>query len=825
MREILVLLPTPPKDEVVPFEREDMLKTLLFDVVSLSHSDVELMYIKQHPHHSTYMEQLDEYIIGNPPRCILVVGKAACDMVMDKPFSILRGEVSEFKGIKCIVTSHPFMAKSNPNVLDMIAEDINKAMTIAFGVEEFEGDTQVVDVSTIEQVELLAEYIKKVGGFSFDFETTELDIFSPTFFPTCLSISFQPGSAYVIPLYHFENTLECFVKDGRVTDELIRALSMVFLDRNIWKVAHNFKFDGNILKHFFGIWPMGVLYDTMTMHHQLHNNEKHGLKRIVEMYFPYMKGYEDEVGTYAWNAVPWEVLKKYGGTDADMTIRLKSILEHELLQDIPSYLSYRNILSAALVPLMETEYYGSPISGEVLLEGIRQAELRIQDIKQEMLNHPRVMRYERATRKWVQEEAIRKLDEKITAPDTTPRVKTNAERKKLQIISGEISMYDGINFDSPVQMKALLFSSDAGFRFRMPSGYKDEDTTSKDVLKLLNDTSGFVDMLLNYRGLQKLNSTYLKGIHDRLDANSRVHGKFLQHGTSTFRMSSRDPNMQNMITRTKYKSIEDLVGYVKGSFVPEAGCTLIQVDFSQAELRIIAHFADEETMLQAYRDGKDLHELTAANTLQMDVERFKQLPKEEYKDNRYKAKAQNFGWIYGQSAGGFVNYAKAQYDIDLTPEQADLWRRRFFKKYPKLLSYHRTYKAMAERDGYVRTLFGSKVHIPDIYSPVGVKRSHAERNAINSPIQGTSGQMTEFGIALLYRRLNPQVRLLNSVHDSALYNSPNSLVKESIRVIKSTLENLPLEQYFGVRFDKIPMKVDVEISTKSWKDMQPVTEI
>ena len=236
-------------------------------------------------------------------------------------------------------------------------------------------------------------------------------------------------------------------------------------------------------------------------------------------------------------------------------------------------------------------------------------------------------------------------------------------------------------------------------------------------------------------------------------------------------------------------------------------------------------FADEETMLQAYRDGKDLHELTAANTLQMDVERFKQLPKEEYKDNRYKAKAQNFGWIYGQSAGGFVNYAKAQYDIDLTPEQADLWRRRFFKKYPKLLSYHRTYKAMAERDGYVRTLFGSKVHIPDIYSPVGVKRSHAERNAINSPIQGTSGQMTEFGIALLYRRLTPQVRLLNSVHDSALYNSPNSLVKESIRVIKSTLENLPLEQYFGVRFDKIPMKVDVEISTKSWKDMQPVTEI
>ena len=163
--------------------------------------------------------------------------------------------------------------------------------------------------------------------------------------------------------------------------------------------------------------------------------------------------------------------------------------------------------------------------------------------------------------------------------------------------------------------------------------------------------------------------------------------------------------------------------------------------------------------------------------------------------------------------------------MHLTEREATTRRNKFFQKYPKLLTYHQITVNRCKRDGYVRTLFGSRVNIPDIYSPVNAKRSHAERNAINSPIQGTGGQFGTFGIAVLHRRLDSRVLLFNTVHDSILFYTPNSLVSETAFIVKDTLEDLPLMEYFGITFDKVKMKVDLEASRKSWKDLEPIENL
>jgi DNA polymerase-1 len=273
--------------------------------------------------------------------------------------------------------------------------------------------------------------------------------------------------------------------------------------------------------------------------------------------------------------------------------------------------------------------------------------------------------------------------------------------------------------------------------------------------------------------------------------------------------------MQNIISRTKYPVVEETVKLVKNSFSVPKGYTLIQADYSQAELRLMAHYSQDKRMMDAYKKDLDLHMVTAAAAKSLSVEKWHELDEKVKKQSRFEAKAENFGLIYGMSAGGFRNYARVQYGLIIGPRKAEERRNSFFKTYPALTTYHNTYKAKGYKFGYVRTMFGRKVLIPDLKSYNRIKVGHAERNCINSPIQGTAGEMTIFAFALLMHILDERVYFVNTIHDSILFYVPDDILEETILLIKTVMENLPIEVYFD-RTLSLPMKADFERSKESW---------
>jgi len=819
------------------FSDQPLLAQLLFEVLDIPKNDIYLTYLaKCRPlgnntasNHFTVCreEYFKKEIEEVKPLSIILMGGDVAESVLGKSIKSLRGSVHSFEGCPTVATYSVSMGRKDPEILELIAKDIQQGYSIAFGAEVVESDTVIVEVEDGYTLDKLIEHIKAVGGFAYDFETTGLDIHAVDFYPTALSISFQPGVSYVIPLFHFEKDGVWVNREqGMIEPYLVDALGEVFLDSKIYKVAHNAKFDGNILKRFFGYWPEGRYDDTMTMHHCLYNNEKHSLEVIVDAYFPPLRGYKNETKRYKWTEVPWEVLKNRNGVDADATLRLHIVFEGELLDKPQEYIAYRNIMAAALRPLMEAEYEGSLIDIENINEGIAIAERRQKELLDQLYAFPQVGEYNRREQKIQNAKIIKELQAKIDKGAKEYLVLRYEERiKKLK--SGEEQVFDQVNFASPIQLKELLFGSN-GFRFSRPIDERWKrpiDNTEADTLGMIDDSTGFIDALLNYRGVGKVLSTYLIGIRDRLDINGRIHGKFHQPGAATFRMSSMDPNLQNMISRSNFTDVLNIISYVKGSFIPPQGHVILCADFSQMELRIIAHFADETTMLQAYKDGLDLHIITAAKDHNLTVEQFLAQGKDIQKKQRFEAKASNFGLIYDQSVKGFMEYARTQYGVTLTEEQAKKRRNNFFTNYPKLLKYHSTIVMKAEKYGYVRTLFGSRINLPDIYHPSNAIKSHADRNAINGPIQGTGGQIGAFDIALLHRRLDPRVRLFNTVHDSIMYYVPFDLIPETIDIVKYTSENLPFSKYFGITFDKVQLKVDMEASLSSWGKLEPAEKL
>jgi len=251
----------------------------------------------------------------------------------------------------------------------------------------------------------------------------------------------------------------------------------------------------------------------------------------------------------------------------------------------------------------------------------------------------------------------------------------------------------------------------------------------------------------------------------------------------------------------------------------------MQVDYSQAELRLIAEFSGDENMIDAYQTDKDLHAVTASTLVDQTLDDFYLLEEAMIADLRTKAKAGNFGLIYGMQPKGFVEYAYLQYGVVMTLEEAQHFRYKFFSLYPRILEYHALYIAKAEKYGYVRTLFGRKRHCDDINSEDDFKKGVAEREAINSPIQGTAGELTVFAITRIAARLQAaglthKVRLFNTVHDSIkLYFMPDVL-HQLYYIVKEACENLPIQVAFNKSLTHVTMKVDFEVSDVSWGDLK-----
>lgn len=737
--------------------------------------------------------------------------------------------------IPVIVTFSPMYINNAPFQLKNFVKDLHKGYVISNDSKATEVDTEVTIITAFEKFKELIEIVKQTRVCSWDFETNGTDnrTYKGNLFATCLAISYQHGSGFCIPLEQFDSPIEESKRKEWTLKVLTYFHQEVIANPNVHIIGQNLKFDFHVLANYIGKVTILAKYDdTMYIDHCIDNTRGHGLKELVPRIYPQYAGYDDEVKKYKWDAIPLDILAKYACIDSDMTLRLKTYLEQILMQDERSYRVYQNIIIPAAIATFQAEHTGLIVNLPYLEKAIEDVQSMIDLTLKRLFELPQVIRFELHNRQLKDREDLTKLRDKLSKWVETHNPGTITEQKyrdQIQAIqSGQHTNYKPFNIGSPPQVKKMLYNPEGlGLRMVKDPKTKKFGATGEATLKLLDDTSGFKQLLLEYRSLCKTMSTYLVGIRDRLDNNSTLHADFKVTGTDTGRISCKDPNLMNMSNEYKqsFESTKKAARYIKGMFTPPKGYHIVQIDYSQAELRVIAYYAQCAYMLTAYLNGVDLHAQTAADVMHITLEDFYKLDKKTQKLQRYRAKAVNFGFIYGMSAQSFKNYAFNDYGLDYSLEECIDIRNIYFAKRPELLVYHETYKQKAKIWGQIRTLFGSKRILPDIKSDIPFKFSNAERQAINTPIQGTSGLMTIFAINILQHRVDKRVKFVNTVHDSIIYYIPDDILDEQLTIMKDTCENLPVSTYFKRHFQeegKIPvhMAVDIEISTDSWASLE-----
>jgi DNA polymerase-1 len=815
----MVFLDDPGNLDILERHR-DLLMTIMIELVGIDPNTITMQPFKDESDFVYYLNK------DNPNVVIICGEKPLNDVFHVHGITSQSGRIRDYGGFNVMPLPSPGYLINTPTKLETYVDTVMTAYHCAIGVQRQEIKNVFEVVQLKEYLKYFIPYFKSSAICSFDFETSEIGdmtTFAPDFKIKTLALSFQQGSAIVIPI----NELSPFELSG-----IVRILNdEIFGDPSILKLGHNVKFDMHCAANIGITKFFGPFHDTMLMHQLLDENIPHGLKSIVRTELPMFSNYEAPSLEYGnWNDIPFDILAQRNALDSDLTLRLYVILTDYMLQNEPRlYNLYRNLTAPATVALFHAENNGMLINKKYLEEQIEETKHIIEAHEEKMRNHSIVKKFCAKQQEYKTAQKLVELKHKIDLDEIKIFKSKAANTHKDERIEGLQKMIadiktgkipveiEKLNFGSWVQMNELLYSKD-GFNFDRPIDPMTGESkvgTGKEVILYIEDKTGFIDDLLAFRQMNKVLNTYLKGIYTKLDHNNYIHTNFNQHIIITGRLSSDKPNLQNVITRTKYKSVEDLVKVVKNSFVCPEGYTLVSADYSQAELRLIAHFSQDTNMLEAFKNGVDIHENTAALVRGLTIEKFKQLPEKDYKQFRFEAKAQNFGLIYGMSAPGYQNHARIEYGITLSRKKAEQTKTQFFAAYPKILDYHRIYKAKAIKYGYVRTLFGRKTRLPDAISIDKIKKGHADRNAINSPIQGTAGELTIFAFCLLRYCLDESVLFVNTIHDNDMYYIPDELVKDSIVTIKQMMENLPIKLYFDKELT-LPMIADFETSKTSW---------
>lgn len=499
---------------------------------------------------------------------------------------------------------------------------------------------------TMADVKKVVKYCKMTGYCAHDYETSGHHSSDHRGYPTCISIAFQPGYAYVIPLAHKDSPLRKGNKWKRVLKYIGREL--IQNDR-IVKVAHNFKFEhGWWLK--YGIRPRGVILDTMLMKYLLNEKRPHDLKSLAYSFFPQYANYSikgedtertpEEVVQF-WSNVPLETLAPYNALDSDLCLRLSIYLEQRI-RECGFYQLYRNLLEMASYNLAEVESRGYLVD-RPYLDGLCESyKIKIEEAEAKMYAVPSLVKYNKnrvkAAKKALLDGLLEQIEIKTNELDnTTDKKKLGSLQRSITDLQKKYDNYSAgvgltkkdkeslqpLNLKSVKQLIDFLYYNKYGLRLPIIKYTEDKKTkkptknpaTSEDVLLELKDKdeTGFIETLLKYREITKLYSTYIVGIRDILNPDNTLHGSFLIHGTVTGRLSSRNPNLQNMPRDTTAKDI-------KYMFVCPKGKVMMQLDYSQAELRVVAGWSQDKQMLEWFRVGHDIHLATACKKYKISYE-------------------------------------------------------------------------------------------------------------------------------------------------------------------------------------------------------------
>ncbi len=604
-------------------------------------------------------------------------------------------------------------------------------------------DTSKRDYVTLTDEKELSAWIAraaKADKIAFDTETTGLDPLSAQL--VGISLSYEKGSGCYIPIGH-----QVLGGPQQLSIEVVRrALSKLLAGYKPLLYGHNLKFDTQVLETH-GI-PVGKLTcDTMVASYVLNpSRNSHGLKDLaLELLGEQMTSIDKLIGKgikrISMDAVPIEEAAPYACADADMTFRLAEKLEPELKEKGLGPLFYE--MEMPLVKILAAmERVGTRIDRPYLTELGREMRTQADRIEQEVYK-----------------------------------------------IAGET-----FNINSPKQLSTILFE-----KLKLPVIRKTKTgfSTDEEVLVKLSEQHPLPKSLIDYRELQKMISTYVEGLLEAARGpEDRIHTSFNQTVAATGRLSSSNPNLQNIPIRT------ELGRKIRQAFVPKAGWTFLSADYSQIDLRMLAHISEDETMCNAFRKGEDIHTATAC-------EIFGITPKDMTPEVRRVAKSINFGIVYGISAFGLAQ------QLGIPVEEADAHIKRYFERYPGVKAWiERTLKE-ARQTGYVKTLLGRIRYLPEIQSQNGSMRGFAERTAMNTPIQGTSADVIKLAMIKLSEAQGTgqwKGNMLVQVHDELLFEIPPADLASSQSKIKELMETaIPL---------RIPVVVDLKTGA-NWSVMSP----
>ncbi len=599
--------------------------------------------------------------------------------------------------------------------------------------------TEAVDytvVQTKEQLEQMLATLYEAGQFSFDTETTGLDAVQAGL--VGLSFSTAPTVAWYVPVGHQEG-------EQLPMEEVLAAVRPLFESPDISKCAHNANYDMTILASH-GIDCQGVDFDTMVAAHLLSRGQL-GLKNLaLDVLGQEMTPINKLIGTgkkqITFDQVDIETAAPYAAADADMTARLRLAFEEPVMRE--GLNSLMTDMEMPLVPILVTmQRHG------IMLDSAGLREMS-EDLREQMFQ-------------------------------------TEEELYK--------SIGHTVNINSPQQLSDLLFN-EIGLpkTKRTKTGYS-TDANSLEGLKGLHPV---VDQILEYRQVSKLKSTYVDALPEMVNPDTRrVHTSYNQTGSATGRMSSSDPNLQNIPIRT------EMGRQVRKAFMAEGApdWLLFSADYSQIELRVLAHISQDPGLLEAFRRGEDIHSSTAS--LMFDVPL-----SDVVADQRRIAKVLNFGVIYGLSAHGISQ------QTGFSREEGASFIEAYFAKYPGISDYLEQVKVKARAEQYVETLLGRRRYLPDINSPNFNVRGGAERMAINMPIQGTAADIMKLAMIRVQKRLDDEgmkTKMLLQVHDELVFETP----KEEMAALKDLV------------VDEMPAAMDLDVTLKvdtkwglTWGDME-----
>lgn len=610
-----------------------------------------------------------------------------------------------------------------------------------------ETETPLTDISSVktnyklcdttEKIQDLISQLFWVPYFAFDTETTSVNVMDAEL--VGISFAIDNHEAWYVPI----------PADQVKAREIVDMLRPILENEAVEKIAQNAKFDYSMLKRY-GVEVSDPLFDTMIAHYLLQPEMQHNMDYLSEVYLKYrpiptsdlintkakkssesLFDFDDEEKPQTMREVPVDKVMQYCCEDSDVTLQLYKVFKNELKKEKLEKLFYEIEMPLVKV-LADMELTGVRIDVAALKEseGILNQELKnIEARITELAGHP-----------------FNPLSPKAVGTVLFDEMKLDPKAKKTK--SGQY-------------------------------------TTSEEVLQKLRDKSPIIDEILNYRGVKKLLSTYIEALPQEINHRTgRIHAQFNQTVTATGRLSSSNPNLQNIPIR------DELGRELRKAFIPDEGEVFFSADYSQIELRLMAHLSQDPNMTEAFLSGEDIHTATAAKIYHLPVGEVTKL-------QRTKAKTANFGIIYGISVFGLASR------LNIPRSEAKQLIDGYFVTYPKVQEYMNKSIEVAREKGYVETLFGRKRVLADISSANATVRGYAERNAINAPIQGTAADIIKIAMVRIARRIRKEklnAKLLIQVHDELNFSVPQNELNK--------LKDLVLEEMAGAVKLSVPLIAD-----------------